>query len=153
MPMTRQSIAYHLVPAAAWEAAPTGEAFRPASLATEGFVHLTHEMADLVEVADAFYRGAPGPHIVLTIALGRLTAPWRYDGDERYPHVYGPLDRTAVTEVRPIARDPAGAFLPIERPDERRPPNMPGQTPPGLVRMPSGRSPVGPPDQAGRLRS
>lgn len=102
--------AYHLVPEAAWLAAPSGEPFRPASLETEGFVHLTHGMAALVEVANRFYRGEPGPHVVLTIALPRLTAPWRYDGDERYPHVYGALDREAITAVGSIGRDADGAF-------------------------------------------
>ena len=107
-------IAYHLVPVAAWEAAPDGEPFRAASLDVEGFVHLTHRMADLVEVANAFYRADPGPFLVLTIALRSLSSPLRYDGDERYPHFYGPLDRKAITEVRPIAREPDGTFLPIE---------------------------------------
>jgi uncharacterized protein (DUF952 family) len=52
--------------------------------------------------------------VVLTIVLDRLSSPWRYDGDERYPHVYGPLDRDAITEVRPIPRAADGTFLPIE---------------------------------------
>lgn len=120
MPPTRSPIAYHLVPTAAWTDAPEDEPFRPSSLAAEGFVHLTHRMSDLVEVANALYRGEPGPHLVLTVALGRLSAPWRYDGDERYPHVYGPLDRAAITRVRPMARDATGAFLPVERPGRRR---------------------------------
>ncbi len=85
--------------------------FVAASLGTEGFVHLTHQIADLVDVANALYRDEPGPHRVLTIVLDRLSAPWRYDGDERYPHVYGPLDRSAITAVRPIGRDAGGAFL------------------------------------------
>jgi uncharacterized protein (DUF952 family) len=118
-------IAYHLVPADVWDAVSADEPFRAASLGDEGFAHLTHRMTDLVEVANLFYRDDPRPHVVLTIALKRLTAPWRYDGDERYPHVYGPLDRAAITEVRPIERTADGTFLPIERPDPRRPPDMP----------------------------
>lgn len=107
------SIAYHLVPEDVWAAAPRDEPFRVASLAEEGFVHLTHGMADLVDVANAYYRDDQRPFVVLTIALGSLFSPWRYDGDERYPHVYGPLDRPAITEVRPIVRDEDGAFLSI----------------------------------------
>ena len=118
-------IAYHLVPVTAWEAAPAGEPFCAASLADEGFVHLTHRMADLVDVANAYYRDDPRPFLVLTIAFRWLTSPWRYDGDERYPHVYGPLNPAAITEVRPIQRDAEGTFLPIERPDLRVRPNMP----------------------------
>ena len=92
--------------------------FLPASLGTEGFVHLTHRIADLVDVANALYRDEPGPHRVLTIALDRLSAAWRYDGDERFPHVYGPLDRAAITAVRPIRRDAEGAFLAMQHADE-----------------------------------
>jgi uncharacterized protein (DUF952 family) len=124
VPPTQDPIAYHLVSAAAWAHAPEGEPFRPMSLEIEGFVHLTHRMSDLVDVANDRYRQEPGLHLVLTVALRWLRAPWRYDGDERYPHVYGPLDRTAITEVRPIARDADRRFLPIERPDERRPPDL-----------------------------
>jgi len=108
-------IAYHLVPASAWDAGPLNRPFRPASLETEGFVHLTHSMPDLVDVANALYSDEPGPHLVLTIALERVSAPWRYDGDERYPHVYGPLDRTAITQVRPMDRGASGAFLGMDR--------------------------------------
>jgi uncharacterized protein (DUF952 family) len=125
MPLTRDPIAYHLAPATAWSDTREGEPFRPMSLETDGFVHLTHRMSDLVDVANSLYRHDPGPHVVLTIALWWLSAPWHYDGDDRYPHVYGPLDRRAITEVRPIARDAQGAFLPIERPDERRYPDLP----------------------------
>ncbi len=106
-----RSIALHLVPEAAWRAAPWDEPFRAASLAVEGFVHLTHEMADLVEVANAFYRDVPGRHVVLTIALDRLTVPWRYDGDERFPHAYGPLDRAAIVAVQPMPRAADGRFV------------------------------------------
>ncbi len=107
-------IAYHLVPSAAGEAAPPDAPFRPASLTAEGFVHLTHRMADLVDVANALYHDEAGPHVVLMIELGHLASPWRYDGDQRYPHVYGPLDRAAILEVRPIDRDATGRFLPID---------------------------------------
>jgi len=118
-------VAYHLIPADLWAAAAPAEPLRVASLGAEGFVHLTHRMADLVEVANTFYQHDRRPHVVLTVRLASLTSPWRYDGDERYPHVYGPLDRTAITEVRPIPRGPGGRFLPIERPDPRRRPDMP----------------------------
>ena len=118
-------VAYHLAPADPWDATLPGDPYRPASLDEEGFVHLTHRMSDLVEVANLLYLDIPGPHVVLTVALRRLTAPWRYDGDERYPHVYGPLDRAAITEVRPIERTADGTFLPMERSDPRQPPDVP----------------------------
>ena len=121
-------IAYHLAPAGAWDAAPPDLPFRPASLGTDGFVHLTHRLPDLVDVANALYRDELGPHVVLTIALDRLTSRWRYDGDERYPHVYGPLDRAAITEVGSIRRDATGAFLPLDSAEGRGAVEMPGRS-------------------------
>jgi uncharacterized protein (DUF952 family) len=118
-------IAYHLVPADAWASTPPDEPFQAASLDDEGFIHLTHRMVDLIEVANLFYRDDPRPYLVLTIARRWVTAPWRYDGDDRYPHVYGPIDREAITEVRPIERDADGTFHAIERPDNRLPPDVP----------------------------
>lgn len=113
-PQGRGPVAYHLVPEGAWMDALKGEAFRPASLQTDGFVHLTHALDDLVEVANAFYRDEPGAHVVLAIDLDRLESAWRYDGDERFPHVYGPLDRTAISAVHGIARDADGRYLPLD---------------------------------------
>lgn len=106
-----RSIAYHLVPESAWASSDPAESFRPASLQTEGFVHLTHRMDDLLEVAELFYRDEPGPHVVLTVDLARVDAPWRYDGDARYPHVYGPLGRASIVEVRTMVRDASGRFV------------------------------------------
>lgn len=108
--------AYHLVPARAWVSVAAAGPFRPSSLESEGFVHLTHTLDDLIDVANAFYGDVPGEHVVLEVDLGRLTAPWRYDGDPRYPHVYGPLDRAAILGVRPIARDAAGRFASVADP-------------------------------------
>jgi uncharacterized protein (DUF952 family) len=105
------AIAYHLVHAAVWQAAGADAPFRPASLATDGFVHLTHRMDDLLDVANAFYRDEAGPHVVLTVVLRRLEAPWRYDGDRRFPHVYGPLDRAAIIEARAMGREASGDFV------------------------------------------
>ena len=105
--------AYHLIPSEVWEAADPEAPLRVASLDDEGFVHLTHRLADLVVVANTFYRGDPRPFLVLTIRLASLTSPWRYDGDERFPHVYGPLDRAAIVGARPIDRAADGEFLPF----------------------------------------
>ena len=110
--MLREPVAYHLIPVEDLNEHADDAPVRPHSLAVEGFVHLTHRLDDLIDVANAFYRHEAGPHVVLTIDLERLIAAWRYDDDERFPHVYGPLDRDAITGVEAIPRGPDGAFLP-----------------------------------------
>ncbi len=109
--------ALHLVPAGTWASVGDGP-YRPASLATDGFVHLTMRLDDLVAVANAFYQADPGPHVVLTIDLDATGSPWRIDADPRYPHVYGPIDVAAVVEVRAMPRAADGRFL---APRERAP--------------------------------
>jgi len=103
--------AYHLVPADTWESAPASEPFRAASLEAEGFVHLTHHWRDLIDVGNRYYRADPRSFVALAIFLPRVTAPWRYDGDRRYPHVHGPIDRAAILGVDRMLRASDGTFL------------------------------------------
>ena len=65
----RNPIAYHLVPAEIWDAAANAEPFRVASLDDEGFIHLTHGMADLADVGNRYYRADPRPHVALNVPL------------------------------------------------------------------------------------
>jgi uncharacterized protein (DUF952 family) len=113
---TRAGRALHLTPRPTWEAWRDGPADAPfvaESLATEGFIHLTHEPDVLVGVANEFYREDARPYVVLSVDLGATGSPWRYDGDARFPHVYGPLDRSAIDGVRAYDRAADGTFLGI----------------------------------------
>jgi uncharacterized protein (DUF952 family) len=101
---------YHLIAAATWE--PGEDPYRPASLATEGFVHCSY--ADQVErVANLFF-GEAVSLLALVLDADRLSSPVR-DEDagtgERFPHVYGLLDRAAVVEVRPLRRGLDGRWV------------------------------------------
>jgi hypothetical protein len=52
---------------------------------------------------------------VLVVDPALLSAPVRFE-DPRgvYPHLFGPLDRTAVVAVRAMRRRPDGVFTSIE---------------------------------------
>ncbi|MDN3293458.1 DUF952 domain-containing protein [Streptomyces ficellus] len=95
----------HVVPAAEWSADPTAP-YRPGSLAAEGFVHCSPDEETALAIADAHYRETAGPLLVLRVDGERLTAEVRREGP--YPHVYGPIDRAAVTEVLEVRRDADG---------------------------------------------
>jgi predicted Zn-dependent protease with MMP-like domain len=112
-------VAYHLIPADVWDGADPAAPLRVASLHDEGFVHLTHRLTDLVDVANACYREDLRPYVVLAIRLDAISSPWRYDGDERFPHVYGPIDREAIIDVWPTKRTSDGTFLPIAAESDR----------------------------------
>ncbi len=105
---------YHMVLAADWEAARGGLALEPASLASDGFIHCTAGERNLLEVAEAHYRRLPGDWLVLVLDPAKLSAEVRWEVQPNamaYPHIYGPLNLDAVTEVRPFPRNAEGGFL------------------------------------------
>lgn len=99
----------HVVPEPEWTAGPEAP-YRPASLASEGFVHCSPDEDTALAIVEAHYRDVPGPLLLLLLDEALLTAEvrWEGSGDRRFPHVYGPLDRAAVVGVREIRRDAAG---------------------------------------------
>ncbi|GGY19560.1 DUF952 domain-containing protein [Streptomyces djakartensis] len=109
---------YHVVPLTVWNAAP-GQAYAPASLAEEGFVHCSPDEATTLAVVNAFYQDAPGPLLVLALDEARLTSRVEWEaaapapppgvcGDVLFPHVFGPLDRDAVDHVLEVRWDDEG---------------------------------------------
>ncbi|MFC3995871.1 DUF952 domain-containing protein [Nocardiopsis sediminis] len=113
----------------------TGDITAP-SLATEGFVHASPDEATLLAVAGHFYAATPADLVVLVIDTGRLAAEVRWEaaapspppgvpGDTLFPHIYGPIPRTAVTEVATLRRGPDGTYTGLE-PLEDAPAPRPG---------------------------
>ncbi|KUH37263.1 MULTISPECIES: DUF952 domain-containing protein [Streptomyces] len=100
---------FHVVPLAEWAADP-GLPYRPASLAREGFVHCSADAAGALAVAGAHYRDVPGTLLALVVDEELLTAEvrWEESGTDVFPHVYGPLERSAVTAVLEVRRGTDG---------------------------------------------
>lgn len=95
----------HVSTREAWGRALAAGAYRAESLATEGFIHCSTR-AQLPGVVERYYRGRTGL-IVLRIDAGKVTPPLRWEApksmpDERFPHLYGPLNTEAVVEVVPL---------------------------------------------------
>jgi uncharacterized protein (DUF952 family) len=102
---------YHLVTPAAWQAGPD-QPYQAASLQSEGFIHCSyaHQVA---ASANRFYASA-GELMVLCIDPDRLSSPLKAEpatSGELFPHVYGPINRDAVTSVRTLSRDAAGKWV------------------------------------------
>ncbi len=87
---------FHITDARAWENAKVVGEYRAASLATQGFIHLSLDR-QWVATVNRFYRGVAGL-VLLRLQTDRLRAEIRYepaDGDT-FPHLYGPIDLDAV---------------------------------------------------------
>jgi uncharacterized protein (DUF952 family) len=102
----------HLTEPGLWEAALASGAYegstRGRTLAEEGFIHCS--LPEQLDAVAAFvYGDHPGPLVVLVIDADLLDVPIRYEapepGGQEYPHLYGPLQTSAVVEVRPWRRD------------------------------------------------
>lgn len=79
------------------------------SLKTEGFIHCSlPEQVGLV--ANSRYRGESGL-VLLYIDSDRVKPEIRYEGEnERYPHIYGPLNTDAVTDILDFPPENDGRF-------------------------------------------
>jgi uncharacterized protein (TIGR00299 family) protein len=98
----------HVIEAADW--ATVEDDYRPDSLGTDGFIHLSP--ADrVVGVAQYNHPAAEDPRL-LVIDRAAIEADLKYEEQSSgaFPHLYGPLSRSAVDEVVPFLRDDAGRY-------------------------------------------
>jgi uncharacterized protein (DUF952 family) len=109
---------FHITTRAAWTEAIELGSYRPGSLASEGFIHLSGE-AQWLKTANRFFRGQQGL-VLLCIRQDQLSARLAFepaDGD-LFPHLYGALNIDAVFEVHDLAASEDGA-IGIARPTDR----------------------------------
>ncbi len=105
----------HLVPTESWDRQKSGPTYVPEAYDNDGFIHLTIGEANLMEVANRYYKQDARNYVVLELDKDRISAQVQFDDDSgRYPHVYGPLNVDAVVSVRPVKREEDGTFLSIE---------------------------------------
>jgi uncharacterized protein (DUF952 family) len=107
------NLTYHLVSKDYFDSLDASREYVPAAFAQDGFIHCTDAPDEMARVANLFYRSEPPPHLYLEIDKDRVRAPVRYDDAEnKYPQLYGPLNRDAIVKVREAERDGEGNFLP-----------------------------------------
>lgn len=110
--MSRDTI-YHLVAESEFQTQATGETYLPARFDQDGFIHCTGEPNTLLAVANDYFSGVEEPVLVLIIETAKLTAEVRFESpapiegsgtshleeSQLFPHIYGPLNMDAVTEI------------------------------------------------------
>jgi uncharacterized protein (DUF952 family) len=101
---------HHVISADDWARACAAGRIAPASLAVEGFVHLS-QSAQVAEVANRYFAGRTDL-ILLTLAPDALPEVRWEDlyGHGVFPHAYGPIALGAVTDARAWLPDADGAF-------------------------------------------
>lgn len=107
---------FHIAESNAWAEAQTAGLYRQSTLGRtleeEGFIHCSYRH-QVAPVANAFCAGR-GDLLLLVIDPAGVAAEIReeaVDGVELFPHIYGPLNLDAVTEVRPFGAGRDGRFV------------------------------------------
>lgn len=113
----------HLLPLSALRSDRTTPIAEPGA---EGFVHCSPDVATTVAVANALYRDSGEQLVAVELDPDLLSAPVRWEAPSPappvgveaatlFPHVYGPVERTAITGTRYARRAVDGTFLDLER--------------------------------------
>lgn len=115
----------HLAPANYFNSLPASEPYLPEAFAADGFIHCTKEPELMLKIANRFYKDLPGELLVLVIDADKVAAEVKWEapahpdgstasaGEPLFPHIYGPLNRDAIVEIRPAARAEDGTFLSV----------------------------------------
>ena len=112
----------HITPRSVWEASVSGGYYKPASLNAEGFIHCS-TINQTVETANRFFAHQQDL-LLLYIDTSKTEVEVKYEApagvhDPRagllFPHIYGPLNLSAVLRVAKFAPNADGEFeLPAE---------------------------------------
>ena len=118
------AVILHLMTDMDWASLGLDGVVTNASLATEGFIHCTDDHDVLLQVANAFYTGHEGDFVVLSIDTTLLDSPCVWEAPAHpgssdapphaaalFPHVYGPINRSAVISFARVSRNGAGPCL------------------------------------------
>ncbi len=101
----------HICQKSAWEKARTDGVYRGDTLASEGFIHCS-SFEQVKAVADLFYRGQTNL-LLLIIDEEKVEAEIKWEAlgaPEDYPHIYGPLNLSAIVSTCEYEPDDEGCF-------------------------------------------
>lgn len=109
---------FHGTPQNYYAAQPADQPYLPSDFARDGFIHCTDGADRLLATLTAYYATQPGEWVALVIDTDLLTSHVKYEDPQLvFPHIYGPLNRGAIVEVRALRRTEDGAFVGLEDAD------------------------------------
>jgi uncharacterized protein (DUF952 family) len=97
------NLIYHIVSATDWAKQESQPSYEASSLQTEGFIHLSQK-EQVSQTLSRYYQDVPDL-LLLHVDVDKLTHELKYElstNNERFPHLYGPLNKEAVIAVEPI---------------------------------------------------
>jgi glutathione S-transferase len=110
---------FHIAEPGAWAqargAGASTTSTRGRTLEEEGFVHCSQPQ-QVSLVLNAVYADIDHDLLLLVVDTDLLTSPWQLDdvpgADDPFPHIYGPLNASAVVDELPLRRTADGFVVP-----------------------------------------
>ena len=106
---------YHIAEKDIWQAQQDAETYQPTAFAQEGFVHCS-DLPQVERTASNYYKNRDDL-VLLEIDPTQLLPETRYEnllgGSEKFPHVYGEINKSAVQQVIELNWSEQGELLPI----------------------------------------
>jgi uncharacterized protein (DUF952 family) len=110
----------HITSKSEWADAQTRGEYIASSLNSEGFIHCSTER-QVLHVANAFYRGR-NDLVLLKLDEAKLKPGLKWEApaglpapgiseSDSFPHIFGPINLTAVASVVDFMPDSAGIFI------------------------------------------
>ena len=108
--MSPERLIYHIADIQFWQNGKKAGAYRPPTFAQEGFIHCSTEN-QFIRVANFLFKGR-SDLVLLEIDTSEVEAEIIYEGEaeEKFPHIYGPLNLDAVLRVLTFKPSPDGTF-------------------------------------------
>lgn len=105
-------ILYHITDQSQWNKHESEEFYLPAAFFADGFIHCSTG-EQVLAVAQRYYSDAP--HLLLLKIDGQLvSAPIIFEnlesGEEKFPHIYGHLEKKAILGITDFGKDTEGNF-------------------------------------------
>jgi len=110
----------HITSRTEWEDAQKRGEYLAPSLETEGFIHCSTE-SQVLAVVNAFYHGRKDL-VLLVIDKANLIPGLKWEApagppaagiseSDKFPHIYGPINLTAIVSVLDFPPDPDGNWI------------------------------------------
>lgn len=114
--MPNEHLIYHITTPALWKPFAFFDFYEAPSLQDEGFIHAS-QATQVQETVNRYYGDEP-EIVLLTIDTTLLAAALVYEEapkrKEEFPHIYGKLNKDAITNVATIARKKDGYHIEIK---------------------------------------
>ena len=101
---------YHIATRTEWESQADAPRYAPGRYEADGFIHCS-EQQQLEPVAGFNFRGRDDL-VLLELMPTKLDPETRYEqgGREKYPHIYGPINKDAVNRTIDVRCNDDGLF-------------------------------------------